>query len=113
MQQQLPQVTDAQLVLEPVMRNTAPCILMAALKIQKQNPDAVMVVAPSDHWIEDEVAFTRNIEQCFNAAESQDLLMTLGINPSFPNTGYGYIQYKQEATTASRPQKSYWCRPHT
>ena len=102
-QQQLPQVTDAQLVLEPVMRNTAPCILMAALKIHKQNPDGVMVVAPSDHWIEDEQAFTANIEECFQAAASQDLLMTLGITPTFPNTGYGYIQFDQQSDSAVKP----------
>lgn len=102
-QQQLPQVSDAQLVLEPVMRNTAPCILMAALKIQKENPDAVMVVAPSDHWIEDEAAFSENIEQCFNAAAREDVLMTLGITPTFPNTGYGYIQYQADATSDIKP----------
>ena len=55
--QQLPAITSSQVILEPVMRNTAPCILLSALKIKKQNPDAVMLVAPSDHWIEDEEAF--------------------------------------------------------
>ncbi|MDC7997577.1 mannose-1-phosphate guanylyltransferase [Gilvibacter sediminis] len=102
-QEQLPQVSDAQLVLEPVMRNTAPCILMAALKIHKENPNAVMVVAPSDHWIEDEQAFTDNIKTCFEAAAQEDILMTLGINPTFPNTGYGYIQYQGEAQSAVKP----------
>ena len=56
--EQLPEVTKRQVVLEPAMRNTAPCILYAALKIQKENPDAVMIVAPSDHWIENEEAFS-------------------------------------------------------
>lgn len=94
---QLPDITKEQLLLEPVMRNTAPCILLSALKIQKQDPDAVMLVAPSDHWIEDEQAFASNIKTAFSAAENKDALMTLGIKPSFPNTGYGYIQYdKQE-----------------
>ena len=92
-QKQLPQVTDAQLVLEPMMRNTAPCILLAALKIHKQNPNGVMIVAPSDHWIEDEQAFVNNIDSCFKACLADDILMTLGITPTFPNTGYGYIQY--------------------
>ena len=54
--EQLPDVKQEQVVLEPAMRNTAPCILYAALKIKKKNPDAVMIVAPSDHWIEDEEA---------------------------------------------------------
>ena len=88
--QQLPQVKQEQVVLEPAMRNTAPCILYAALKIQKINPDAVMVVAPSDHWIEDEDAFINNLQQAFDYAGAEEALVTLGIQPTFPNTGYGY-----------------------
>ncbi len=91
--EQLPQVKQEQVLLEPAMRNTAPCILYASLKIQKENPDAVMVVAPSDHWIEDEQAFIDNLKQSFDYAQNQDVLMTLGIKPTFPNTGYGYIEY--------------------
>lgn len=91
--EQLPEVTKRQVVLEPAMRNTAPCILYASLKIQKENKDAVMIVAPSDHWIEDEKAFTDNVQQSFNFCENNDALMTLGITPTFPNTGYGYIEY--------------------
>ena len=90
--QQLPDVKPEQVVLEPAMRNTAPCILYASLKIQKENPDAVMIVAPSDHWIEDEAAFTQNVQQAFQFCEQNDALMTLGIKPTFPNTGYGYIE---------------------
>lgn len=91
--EQLPEVTKRQVVLEPAMRNTAPCILYAALKIQKENEDAVMIVAPSDHWIEDERAFTENVQQAFDFCSKHDALMTLGIQPTFPNTGYGYIEY--------------------
>ena len=91
--EQLPMVKQAQVLLEPAMRNTAPCILYASLKIQKENPDAVMVVAPSDHWIEDEGEFTRNLKQCFDFCQKEDALMTLGIQPTFPNTGFGYIEY--------------------
>ncbi|WP_103071052.1 mannose-1-phosphate guanylyltransferase [Aquimarina sediminis] len=94
--QQLPEAEQRQVVTEPAMRNTAPCILYAALKIQKDNPDAVMVVAPSDHWIEDENAFISDLEQSFTACSKSDILMTLGIQPTFPNTGYGYIQYDKE-----------------
>lgn len=90
--QQLPKVKQRQVVLEPAMRNTAPCILYASLKIQKENPDAVMIVAPSDHWIEDEDAFSQNVQQAFQFCEQNDALMTLGIKPTFPNTGYGYIE---------------------
>ncbi len=91
--EQLPNITEKQLLLEPVMRNTAPCILYAALKINALNKNAVMVVAPSDHWIENEAEFLRNIETSFKACASEHILMTLGIQPSNPNTGYGYIQY--------------------
>ncbi len=97
--EQLPEVTKRQVVLEPAMRNTAPCILYAALKIQKENPDAVMIVAPSDHWIEDEQAFTDNVQQAFDFCSKNDALMTLGIKPTFPNTGYGYIEYDKDART--------------
>ncbi len=98
--EQLPEVTQRQVVLEPAMRNTAPCILYAALKIQKENPNATMIVAPSDHWIEDEQAFTNNVQQAFEYCAENNALMTLGIQPSFPNTGYGYIEYdKTENTT--------------
>jgi len=98
--EQLPQVTKRQVVLEPAMRNTAPCILYASLKIQKENKDAVMLVAPSDHWIEDENAFTKNVQQAFDFCAENDALMTLGIKPTFPNTGFGYIEYEKEANTA-------------
>ncbi len=91
--EQLPMVKPEQVLLEPAMRNTAPCILYASLKIQKQNPDAVMVVAPSDHWIEDENAFTNDLQQCFDFCAKENALMTLGIQPTFPNTGFGYIEF--------------------
>jgi len=91
--EQLPTVTKRQVVLEPAMRNTAPCILYASLKIQKENPDAIMIVAPSDHWIEDETTFSNNVQQAFDFCSKNDALMTLGIQPTFPNTGYGYIEF--------------------
>jgi mannose-1-phosphate guanylyltransferase len=96
--EQLPMVKPEQVLLEPAMRNTAPCILYASLKIQKQNPDAVMVVAPSDHWIEDEDEFSRNLQQCFDFCQKENALMTLGIQPTFPNTGFGYIEFDKSDT---------------
>lgn len=89
---QLPEISEKQIILEPAMRNTAPCILLSALKINKENPDAVMIVAPSDHWIEDESAFAEDVNTCFEAAQNNNVLVTLGITPTFPNTGYGYIE---------------------
>ena len=97
--EQLPEVEQKQVVLEPAMRNTAPCILYASLKIQKKNPDAVMIVAPSDHWIEDEATFSKNVQDAFNFCEDNDALMTLGIQPTFPNTGYGYIEFDKTNTS--------------
>jgi mannose-1-phosphate guanylyltransferase len=91
--EQLPLVKQEQVLLEPAMRNTAPCILYASMKIKKQNPEAVMVVAPSDHWIEDESLFTKNLQQCFDFCSKENALMTLGIQPTFPNTGFGYIEF--------------------
>lgn len=90
---QLPEISREQLVLEPVMRNTAPCILLAALKIYKKDPDAKMLVAPSDHWIQTEEQFQKDMELAFLEAENSDKIITFGIPPTFPNTGYGYIQY--------------------
>jgi len=95
--EQLPQLHEEQVILEPVMRNTAPCILLAALKIKKKNPDAVMLVAPSDHWIKDREAFRNDIVSAFKAAEKEDILVTLGIQPDYPNTGYGYIRFEDKA----------------
>ncbi|MFZ4672246.1 MAG: mannose-1-phosphate guanylyltransferase, partial [Flavobacterium sp.] len=91
--EQLPMVKQEQVLLEPAMRNTAPCILYASLKIQKQNSNALMVVAPSDHWIEDEMSFSNNLQQCFDFCQKENALMTLGIQPTFPNIGFGYIEF--------------------
>ena len=100
--EQLTKTSENNLLLEPAMRNTAPCILYAALKIYEQNKDAVMLVAPSDHWIENEAEFLQNIETSFNACSENDILMTLGIQPNSPNTGYGYIQFKDENNTIKK-----------
>ena len=97
--EQLPEISDKQVILEPAMRNTAPCILVAALKIKKEIPNAVMMVAPSDHWIEDENSFADNLMECFEAAHKKDILVTLGITPTFPNTGYGYIEAEKNNDT--------------
>lgn len=97
--EQLPELTQEQVVLEPAMRNTAPCILYAALKIQKINPDALMLVAPSDHWIEDEAAFATDVKVCFDTCQKEAVLCTLGIQPTWPNTGFGYIEFEKESET--------------
>lgn len=98
--QQLPTIQEKQVLLEPAMRNTAPCILLSALKIYRENPDGIMLVAPSDHWIEDENAFHEDVMLCFETCEKQEVLMTLGIQPTFPNTGYGYIEFDKTKDTS-------------
>lgn len=95
---QLPSISENQLFLEPAMRNTAPCILATALKVHSQNPDGVMIIAPSDHWIEDEEEFIRNIQTSYDACNEAEILMTLGIKPNSPNTGYGYIQFNEDSS---------------
>ena len=83
--EQLPLVKQEQIILEPAMRNTAPCILYASLKIKKQNPNAVVVVAPSDHWIEDEQTFSKNVQQAFDFCSENPneylLEFVLGMEP--------------------------------
>jgi len=91
--QQIPDMGDNQILTEPVMRNTAPCIAYGCFKIESLNPDASIVVAPSDHLILDEAAFITAIEKSLRVATEKDCLITLGIKPSRPVTGYGYIQF--------------------
>jgi mannose-1-phosphate guanylyltransferase len=93
--EQIPGLNPRQIVLEPARRNTAPCIAYAAYKILEINPDANMVVAPSDHIIMKEDVFSDIIRSALTASKSNPWLITLGITPSFPNTGYGYIQFKE------------------
>lgn len=110
--EQLPLLKPEQVLLEPAMRNTAPCILYASLKIQKQNPNAVMVVAPSDHWIEDEAAFAENLKSCFDYCAIENALMTLGIQPTFPNTGFGYIEYNKADSNAIKKVTQFREKPN-
>ncbi|NOZ34799.1 MAG: mannose-1-phosphate guanylyltransferase [Chlorobi bacterium] len=89
---QLPELTDKQILSEPVKRNTAPCIAYSNLKIKAENPDAVIVTAPSDHLIIDEQKFSEIIKICFDFVSENNSLLTIGIKPTRPETGYGYIQ---------------------
>ncbi|WP_167966439.1 mannose-1-phosphate guanylyltransferase [Saonia flava] len=110
--EQLPMVEQRQVVLEPAMRNTAPCILYAALKIQKENPNAVMIVAPSDHWIEDEDAFAKDVITCFAKCENEEVICTLGIKPTFPNTGFGYIEFEKESASELKKVNQFREKPN-
>lgn len=92
---QLPELREQQVLCEPSRRNTAPCVAYANWKIKEDNPDAIVVVAPSDHIILKEEEFVRNIKTAMEAATKNNWLLTLGIKPSRPDTGYGYIQFKE------------------
>ncbi len=89
---QIPGIGSSQVILEPTRKNTAPCIAYASYKIHKMNPEARIVVAPSDHIILKEEVFSEIIKAALQAA-FDDRLLTLGITPSRPDTGYGYIQF--------------------
>ena len=93
--EQLPKIDDTQILCEPVMRNTAPCIAYAAFKIHALNNNAKLIVAPSDHLITDNEEFTKTISQIFDTIVNKEYLVTLGIHPSRPDTGYGYIQFDE------------------
>lgn len=109
---QLPEINIDQVVPEPAMRNTAPCILWSAMRIYQQNPDALMLVAPSDHWIEDQDAFSADVQECFELCSQEDVLVTLGIVPDFPNTGYGYIEKDREDTRKITKVKQFCEKPN-
>ncbi|MFA5299220.1 MAG: mannose-1-phosphate guanylyltransferase [Lutibacter sp.] len=100
--EQLPAITTKQILLEPAMRNTAPCILYSAFKIYEENPNGILIIAPSDHWIEDEHEFIKNVQTAFDFCAENDALLTLGIKPSEPNTGYGYIKFNPSKNTIKR-----------
>jgi mannose-1-phosphate guanylyltransferase len=94
---QLPEIMEDQVLCEPMRRNTAPCIAYANYKIFKKNPEASIVVAPSDHIILDEDEFISTLQSALKAASENDWLLTLGIKPSRPDTGYGYIQFEEDS----------------
>ncbi|WP_343522466.1 mannose-1-phosphate guanylyltransferase [Pedobacter sp.] len=95
--EQLPNILKDNILLEPSRNNTAPCIAYATYKILKQNKEANIVVAPSDHLILKEDVFVDKINKALNFTEKNDALLTLGITPNRPDTGYGYINYKNDA----------------
>ena len=114
--EQLPDLTKDQILLEPTKRNTAPCIDYANFRIHKKNPNAKIVVAPSDHLIVKEEEFLRSVKQGLDFVASNDALLTMGIVPSRPETGYGYIQSVQKkvagyASTGLRRVKTFTEKP--
>lgn len=109
--EQLPGIRPEQILSEPVKRNTAPCVAYASYKIREKNPDATMVVAPSDHLIFREKDFTDSIRKGLEEAEKGDKLITLGIKPNRPETGYGYIQYHRTEDSVLKKVKTFTEKP--
>ena len=100
--EQLPNVVESNILCEPAMRNTAPCVAYAAFKIQSMNEDANMIIAASDHIILKEDEFVRVANDCLDIVAKNDVLLTLGITPSRPDTGYGYIQFSEDNLSGSK-----------
>lgn len=95
--EQLPDMQPSQVLCEPARRNTAPCIAYANYRIASMNPDANIVVAPSDHLILKEADFVSTLKTAIQQTETTGSLVTLGIKPSRPDTGYGYIQFEEQS----------------
>lgn len=95
--EQLPEVSDDHILLEPCMRNTAPCIAYVSWKIKKRYPEANLVVSASDHIVTDVEEFVRVIGKGLEFTKSEDRILTLGMKPTRPETGYGYIKMEREA----------------
>jgi mannose-1-phosphate guanylyltransferase len=108
---QVPELLDEQILLEPHRRNTAPCIAYACYKIASRNPDANVIVAPADHIILKEDTFRDTVRIALGATRNDDILVTLGIQPTRPDTGYGYIQYIPDKLTVKKV-KSFTEKPH-
>ncbi len=93
--EQLPELNRENILCEPARKNTAPCIIYASYKIHKLNPNAITIVAPSDHLIKKEDTFVKAISSCITKAINEDCLVTLGINTTRHDTGYGDILFKE------------------
>ena len=96
---QLPQIPLQNILGEPSRKNTAPCIAYISFKLAQLDPKASLIVAPSDHLILDTIAFKKVCLEALSFVNKHNAFITLGIKPSYPNTGYGYIQYEQHAVT--------------
>ena len=109
---QLPEISDNQILLEPTRRNTAPCIAYAAYRIRSINPKANIVVTPSDHLITAENKFLKNIEDGLDFVREYPALLTIGIKPSRPEIGYGYIQSEGNVQNNIQKVKAFTEKPN-
>jgi mannose-1-phosphate guanylyltransferase len=100
--EQLPMLPAENIIVEPRPKNTAACIGLGAAMLQKREPDGVMIVLPADHLIADDEVFRETLSNAGKIAAEKDVLITIGIQPSFPATGYGYIQFSDERISAGQ-----------
>jgi mannose-1-phosphate guanylyltransferase len=114
-QKQLPAVPNENILAEPISRNTAPCIAYAATVLADRDPDATMVVLPADHVIGNVQAFHDTLEVALETAQEPNALVTIGIEPTYPATGYGYIQYDgdedEEGALEAHPVRTFAEKP--
>ncbi|MGB4959696.1 MAG: mannose-1-phosphate guanylyltransferase, partial [Saprospiraceae bacterium] len=103
----LPEIPAHNILCEPSMNNTAPCVAYTALRIHASDPDAVFAVLPSDHVILKEDVYVDILSAAFDFASENDALVTLGIQPSRPDTGYGYINYDHQISATTNDQQIY------
>lgn len=103
--EQVPEIGETQILLEPSMNNTAPCILYSALHLNARNVNATFAVLPSDHVILKEDEFVSKMKQALEYAGTKKAIITLGIQPSRPDTGYGYINYEKSGDKIKRVLK--------
>lgn len=111
--EQLPELAESQILREPTRRNTAPCIAYASYHIQAINPNANIVVTPADHLILQEQHFLKNIQTGLNFVRKFPSLLTLGVKPSRPETGYGYIQTEEGGLDNIQKVKAFTEKPNT
>jgi mannose-1-phosphate guanylyltransferase len=97
--EQLPELDMANILCEPSRKNTAPCVAYISYKLNEINPDGALICAPADHLILDEKGFNKVCLEALDFVSKHKALITLGIKPSHPNTGYGYIQYDQQSVS--------------
>lgn len=109
--EQLQGINPQHVLLEPCMRNTAPCIAYVSWKIQKEDPEAVFVVAPSDHLVLKEDAFRKYISDGLDFVSSRNCILTMGMQPSRPDTGYGYIEQGEKCLDGIYKLKSFREKP--
>ncbi|MEY3694000.1 MAG: mannose-1-phosphate guanylyltransferase [Schleiferiaceae bacterium] len=113
--EQLPELDRPRILAEPARRNTAPCVAYAGFVLKKRDPLANFVVTPADHLVTHEAEFTARLRSALNTTAAHNVLMTLGMNPTRPETGYGYIQFRPETSEYARdvhPVKTFTEKPN-